>query len=119
MSSRYPLTSHLQPHKYLDRVKSTDWQSFKSLETLVWFAEDSIDVARHALAIPMMSQDRTYVGEKFANVAHDTCPTLTRFIFANESRDVAGYRWGADGTRYELSDADVEPYMKAKAWRTI
>lgn len=89
------------------------------METLAWFAEDSVDVARHALAIPMMSQDCGYVGGKFADAVHDTCPALTRFIFVNESKDSAGYRWGSDGTRHELGDVDVGPYMDLKAWRTL
>ena len=85
----------------------------------MWFAEDSVDVARHALAIPMMSQDCGYVGEKFADAVRGTCPALTRFIFVNESKDSAGYRWGSDGARYELGDDDVKPYMEPKAWRSI
>lgn len=89
------------------------------LETLVWFAEDSVDVARHALAIPMMSQDCGYVGEKFADAVHGTCRGLTRFVFVNESKDSAGYRWGSDGTRSQLCDGDARPYMESKAWRTV
>jgi hypothetical protein len=85
----------------------------------VWFAEDSVDVARHALAVPVMAQDCAYVGEKFADAVYGTCPALTRFIFVNESKDSAGYRWESDGTRYKLCDADVEPYMKPRAWRTV
>ena len=113
-------TSLLQPPKYLRRIKTADWKSFAALETLVWFAEDSVDVARDALAIPMMSQDSAYVGGKFADAVHGTCPVLTRFIFVNESKDFVGYRWGNDGTRYELTDpVDVEPYTTPRAWRTI
>jgi len=68
----------------------------------------------------MMSQDCAYVGEKFAVAAYGTCPTLTRFIFVNESNYSAGYRWGVDGTRYELTEAvDVEPYISPRAWRTV
>jgi hypothetical protein len=112
--------SRPQPPKYLQRIKTTDWKSFRALETLVWLAEDSIDDARHALAIPMMSQDSVYVGEKFAGAVHGTCAALTRFIFVNESKDFAGYRWASDGTRCELTDlADVKPYVAPKAWRTI
>ena len=110
----------LQPPRYLGRIKTSDWSSFKALETLVWFAEDSVDVARHALAIPMMSQDPVYVGEKFAHAVSGTCPALTRFIFVNESRDFVGYRWGNDGVKSELTDlADVWSYIEPKAWRTI
>ena len=113
-------SSRLQPPKYLERVKTTDWKSFKALETLVWFAEDSVDDARHALAIPMMSQDPVYVGEKFAHAVSSTCAALTRFIFVNESRDFVGYRWGNDGVRCELTElADVEPYIQPRAWRTV
>lgn len=112
--------SRSQPPRYLGRIKTTNWKSFKSLETLVWIAEDSVDVARHALAIPMMSQDSVYVGEKFAHAVSGTCAALTRFIFVNESRDYVGYRWGNDGVRYELTDlAEVRPYVEPKAWRTI
>jgi len=107
------------PPGYLGRIKTTDWRSFAALETLVWFAEDSVDVARHVLAIPMMSQDCGYVGEKFADAVRSTCPALTRFIFVNESKDSAGYRWGSDGIRRELGDADVVPYTGPKAWRTV
>lgn len=79
-----------------------------------------MDIARNAFAQPMMSQDCAYVGEKFADVVYGTCPALTRFVFVNESKDFAGYRWGKDGSRHELTDqADVEPYMGAKAWRSI
>lgn len=110
----------LQPPRYLGRIKNTNWKSFKALETLVWFAEDSVDVARHALAIPMMAQDPVFVGEKFAHAVSGTCAALTRFIFVNESRDFVGYRWGNDGTRSELTDAaDVQPYIEPRAWRTI
>jgi hypothetical protein len=49
-SSRPLTSSHLQPPKYIGRIKTTDWKSFKALETLVWFAEDSVDIARHAFA---------------------------------------------------------------------
>lgn len=86
----------------------------------MWFAEDSVDVARHALAVPMMAQDSAYVGEKFADAVYGTCPALKKFIFVNESKDTTAYRWGSDGTRYELTDvADVGPYVKPKAWRMV
>jgi hypothetical protein len=68
----------------------------------------------------MMSQDCKYVGEKFADAVHGTCPALTRFFFVNESKDFAGYRWEKDGTRHEFTDAaDVKPYTAAKAWRSV
>lgn len=99
---------------------TTDWKSFEALETLVWCAEDSVDIARHVFAQPMMSQDCAYVGEKFADVVYGTCPALTRLVFVNESKDFAGYRWGEDGSRHELTDmADVELYMDQKAWRLV
>lgn len=86
----------------------------------MWVAEDSIDDARHAQAIPMMSQDPVYVGEKFADALSGTCAALTRFIFLNESKDFAGYQWGSDGSRYEIPDVtDVQRYIKPKSWRTI
>lgn len=86
----------------------------------MWIAEDSVDDARHALAIPRMSQDPVDVGEKFARVVSDTCAALTRFIFVNESRVFVGYRWGSDGARYQLTDqADVLPYTQPRAWRTV
>lgn len=86
----------------------------------MWIAEDSIDTARHAFAQPMMAQDCAYVGEKFADALNGMCPTLTRFIFVNESKDPAGYRWGKDGTRCEVTDpAEIDPYTDAKAWRTV
>ena len=110
----------VQPQRYLRRIKTTDWKSFAALETLVWIAEDSIDMARHALALPMMSQDSAYVAEKFADAVYGTCPALTRFIFVNESKDTAGYRWGSDGARCELTDVvDIGPYVEPKAWRTV
>jgi len=112
--------SLLQPPRYLGRIKTTDWKSLGALETLVWSAEDSVDAARHALAVPVMPQDCTYVGEKFADAVYGTCPALTRFIFVNESKDFAGYQWEGDGTRYKLTNvADVEPYMHPKAWRKV
>jgi len=112
--------SLLQPPRYLERIKTTNWKSLVALETLVWSAEDNIDAARLALTVPMMYQDCTYVGEKFADAVYGTCPALTRFIFVNESKDFAGYRWENDGTRYELTGvADVEPYTHLKAWRKV
>jgi hypothetical protein len=65
----------------------------------------------------MMSQDCVYVGEKFADAVHGTCPALKRFVFRNESKDFAGYQWGKDGSRHELADHD--PYTEAKAWRSV
>ena len=68
----------------------------------------------------MMAQDSVYIGGKFADAIYGTCAALTRFIFVNESKDFAGYRWGNDGTRYKLTDlADVEPYIAPKAWRRV
>lgn len=90
------------------------------METLVWVAEDSVEIARDAFAQPMMAQDSTYVGERFADAVYGTCPALTRFFFVNESKDFAGYRWGKDGIRHRLTDpTDVAPYTAAKAWRTV
>ena len=110
----------MQPPKYIGRIKTTDWKNLTALETLVWFAEDSVDAARDAFAVPMMSQDCAYVGEKFADAIYGTCPALKRFIFVNESGDFAGYRWGKDGTRHEVTDsAEVEPYTASTAWRTV
>jgi hypothetical protein len=68
----------------------------------------------------MMAQDCVYVGEKFADAVYGTCAALTRFIFVNESKDFAGYQWGSDGARFELTEVvDVAPYMDPKAWRVV
>jgi len=83
----------------------------------VWFAEDSVDIARHAFAQPMMSQDCAYVGEKFAEAVGGTCPALKTFVFVNESKETSGHQWGKGGTRRELTD--VEQYTAPKAWRLL